>query len=179
MPPKKNALARFPQYLSDTFTLSAANTFTTEIIFSPLPRFPFNLKSGETTAIEILWFDTNISGVDFNVATDTYRFSFNLGAPASAISALGDPLTILADNIDTGGVATAVGTALTLTRTQKRYDMQDKDGNGFLMASSRFNISGDSAGMAVATQLDWRMYYRFVVVDAVDLFTVLQSQTPV
>ena len=179
MPPKKNALARFPQYLSDTFALSAANTFTTEVIFSPLPRFPFNLKSGETTAIEILWFDITITNTDFNVALDQVAYGFNLGAPPSVTPLLGNPLTIMADVIDVGGVATATGTALTLFTGQKRYDLQDKSGNGFLMASSRFNVAMVSIGQAGATVMNWRMYYRFVIVDAVDLFTVIQSQTPI
>lgn len=78
MPPKKNALARFPQYISDNFALSAANTFTTEVIFSPLPRFPFNLKSGETTAIEILWIDTEVRNTDFNVAADQVQYRLGI-----------------------------------------------------------------------------------------------------
>ncbi|KKK98373.1 hypothetical protein LCGC14_2320670 [marine sediment metagenome] len=179
MPPKKNALARFPQYLSDQFILSAANTFTTEVIFSPLPRFPFNLKSGETTAIEILWFDTNVTATDMNVALDNVGFAFSLGAPPSALPNLGNPLTMIAESIDVGGVATATGTALTIFRSQKRFDLQDKDGNGFLMASSRFNISMVAIGQATATILDWRMYYRFVIVEAVDLIGTIQSQVPI
>ena len=179
MPPKKNALSRFPQFLSDRLTLSAANTFTTEIIFSPLPRFPFNLKSGETTAIEILWIDTFVGTTDLNVALDQVIFAFNLGAPPTFTPQLQDPLTILAAGVKVGGVATATGTAIGYFNHRERYDLTDREGNGFLMAASRFNISATSVGQAAASTIDWRMYYRFIVVDAVDLFTILQNQTPV
>ena len=176
MPPKKNALARFPQYLSDRFVLSAANTFTTEVIFSPLPRFPFNLKSGETTAIELLWIDTVVGTTDFNVPADTFIFAFNLGQPPTFTPQLGNPLTILADGYLVAGVA---GISTTLHKQRTRYDLTDKDGNGFLMAASSFNVSGVSIGQAAACTLDWRMYYRFVIVEAVDLMTILQNQTPI
>ena len=179
MPVKKHALARFPQFLSDRFTLSAANTFTTEVIFSPLPRFPFNLKSGETTAIEILWIDTFIGTTDFNVAGDQFIFSFSLGAPPTFTAQLQAPLTIIAGGRLTSGVATATGTAIAIVNQRERFDLTDREGNGFLMAASRFNVSGTSLGQAAANTLDWRMYYRFVIVDAVDLMGVLQNQVPV
>lgn len=162
---------RYPNYLSGNLTLSAANTFTTEVETLPIVR-P-TAGRGRSTIMEFLWVDLELALIDLVADNDTVTFVMSTGSVPTSIGNLSQGNTValikLEQNLATSGAFPVISPI--------RLDLTDKNGFGQLVATDRINISGVTGGQASATSFNWRVYYRYVSVSAEEYIGIIQSQT--
>lgn len=165
---------RYPNYFSGRLTLSATDTFTTDEYNLPIVR-PTS-GSGRVTIIEALWVD--IYPGNFNLADENeeLKFGISVGATPTAVPSLDDGNTIMTWSFNTDGDNTADASIITYERPW-RYDLTDKNGFGQLIATDKIHISGNSDGQTNAVNYQWRMYYRYVTVGAMEYVGIVQSTT--
>lgn len=163
---------RFPNYLSGSLTLSAANTFTTEVENLPIVR-P-TAGRGRSTIMEFLWIDIALRNDDFIDVDDSAFFVVSTGtAPTSSTQVLLDSGNVIAFfNEKLAGQTSGIP----VMSYPQRIDLQDKNGYGQLVATDRINISAGSSGMAAAINWRYRIYYRYVTVGAEEYIGIVQSQ---
>jgi len=163
---------RFPNYMTGVLTLSAANTFTTESIATPIPRLPTG--SGATSTImELLYLELDARNTDFLVTGDSVEFGISVGSTPASVIGIHQAQAVLAINLDYA-LATSGSVLLNMPI---RHSLQEENGFGFLLAADTINTTGVSAGMAAATQFRWRLYYRFVNVSLTEYIGIVQSQS--
>lgn len=155
--------------MTGSLTLSAANTFTTTQVFTPIPRL--KTSGNKATVMELLWMDLLVSNTDLIATNDDINFQMAFGVAPTAILQFNDT-RVFAQwfqelTLTTSG---AVWNAWPV-----RYDFQSKDGYGYLLAADSFNVSGDSAGQAAAVLFNWRLYYRFVDIPLSEFVGLVQS----
>lgn len=162
---------RYPNYLSGSITLSAANTFTTTVETLPIVR-PVSGR-GRSTIMEFLWIDVDPKTIDLVADNDSFQFTMSTGSAPTAIPELDEGSTIallkLEQQLATSGA--------TLVKGPMRIDLTDKNGFGQLVATDRINVSATSNGQAAACEFNWRIYYRYVTVGAEEYIGIVQSQT--
>ena len=163
---------RFPNYMTGALTLSAANTFTTESIATPIPRLPTG--SGATSTImELLYLELDVRSTDFLVTADQVEFGISVGSSPSAVIGINNPSAVLQVSLD---YALATSGSV-LLHMPIRHSLQEENGFGFLLAADTINTTGNSVGMAAATIFRWRLYYRFVNVSLTEYIGIVQSQS--
>lgn len=166
---------RYPEYMSGTTTMSAANTFTTESINLPIVRT--TAGRGRQRIMEFLWVDCRITGFEFNDDADEVNFSITVGSPPTAQKTLSNSECVAFLSGITHLDAAGGGTPSSLsTLFPWRYDMQDKLGFGQLVATDRININLGSNGQTGANTWQWRIYYRWVSVSLEEYLGIVQSQ---
>ncbi len=168
MPVRKTVgMDKFPNFISGRLTLSAANTFTNQQVFTPIPRL--KTSGNKATVMELLWVDLQLNVTDFVAAGDNAAFSMSIGtAPTTVTSRLDDPRTITSFFQEASAAATMVN-------MDHRIELQSLDGYGTLLASDSFNVSGVTTGQAAAVQYDFRLYYRFVEISIAEFVGLVQS----
>jgi len=162
----------FPNYFSGRLTLSAANTFTTAATTLPINRIG-RVSGTNAVVLEFLWMDIQYEAVDFLANADTLDFAVSMGSTPTAVRSLNDS-DVLGSFVKVLHVGATPGTAFVPGIHRIRWETQD--GHGLLVAAEEIDISGDSAGMAAASRFDWRIYYRFVNIPAMEMMGILQSQ---
>lgn len=162
---------RYPNYLSGSLKLSAANTFTTEVETLPIIR-PTAGRS-RSTIMEVLWVEISPSTIDLVADNDALTFTISTGAvPTSATGLeISNGNVLVYKGLDTQGADTSV------VEKPLRVDLTDKNGFGQLIATDRVNINGFTVGQALASTFHWRIYYRFVTVSDREYIGIVQSQT--
>ncbi len=161
----------YPNYISGSLTLSAANTFTTLQVELPINRL------GRTTGnraqmMEFLWVEVDANTVDFAAEADRISFTVSLGPVPTSVPTISSGDTVTAIRV-TKRLAT---NGATLFNNHFVRNLQSREGFGFLVATEHFHVSGNTTGMAGATVFDFRIYYRFVTIPIAEFLGMLQSQ---
>jgi len=161
---------KYPQFFCGTLTETAANTFTTTSI-----NIPTNLlmQGGkQRTIIEVLWVDMDVRGHDGATAS-VVQLAFTIGGTPTAVLAQNDPRYFAGYNDNV--IITTSG--LFHDKQQKRFNLQSKDGYGYLIAGDRFHISIVGGSQTNALGLNWRIYYREVGVSVMEYVGIVQQQS--
>jgi len=170
MPARKSVgMDKFPNFMSGQITLSAANTFTTQQVFTPIPRL--KTSGNKATVMELLWIDLQWDGTDLIDVGDVVSGSMNTGVPPTATTDLSDPRTLVVSRWEMG--LTTSGASL--FKQPERHEMQSLDGYGTLLASDSFHVAATSVTQAAAVILNWRIYYRFVEITVAEFVGLVQS----
>ena len=169
MSKKRKLMDEYPNFISGVLSLSAANTFTTQQVFTPIPRL--KVTGNKATVMELLWIDTEWVGTDLVASGDFLQVGFSIGSVPTAVLGLDDPRTIITSFKEFSAL-TSGGNFL---ETPSRAELQSQDGFGSLLASDAFHVSGLTAGMAGASSIRWRMYYRFVEITVAEFVGLVQS----
>lgn len=168
---RRKTLDAFPNYLSGSVLMSAANTATNSRVSTPIPRLA--TSGARPTIMEILWIDIEFTATDVIADGDAVELTFSTGATPSATQRIDDGSVIARLALDNNFVTSG----MVLMRMPFRLDLQSKDGYGQLLASDSFNVRAESAGQAAAVNFRWRMYYRFVQVPMAEYIGIVQSQS--
>lgn len=166
---------RYPNYFSDTLTLSSANTFTTEEFSLPIVR----PTTGTTrvTIIEVLWIDVYPDDIDLIAVDDALIFGFTTGGtPTASTGVISNGNTFARMEVLMQG-SIAAGGGLDTLKFPIRMDLTDKNGFGQLIAVDKINVYANSVGQAAAVTFRWRMYYRYVTVGTMEYLGIVQSTT--
>ena len=162
----------FPNYFSGRLTLSAANTFTTAPTTLPINRIG-RISGTRATVLEFLYVVMETRSTDFLANSDEVRFAISSGPTPTAMLTISNSDVIMAQATGVHLAASGVH----LKDTIFKFDLQSADGHGQLIAAEDIHVMGDSAGMAAAVAFNWRVYYRFVQIPALEMMGILQSQT--
>ena len=162
----------FPNFLSGIVTLSAANIFTTQQIFTPIPRL--KTIGNKATVMELLYMDLVVDNIDLIAVDDRLRFQMHLGTAQGSFLTWSDTRVFVNYDLLVGGANGTPG-ALVMTTYPWRYQFQTQDGFGYLLASDSFRISGETAGMANAVNFHFKLYYRFVDIPLSEFIGIVQS----
>lgn len=162
---------RFPNFLSGTLVESAAATFTTERVATPIPRLPAIGRGRRATIMELLWVDVTLTGGTLNADNESVIFEMTIGSAPTALLGLGDPRTI--QSIRRQMYMLTTGASVVLNPI--RFSFQDANGFGYLLATDAFNVSIQGAATSAAFTANWRLYYRFVDVDVEEYVGIVQS----
>ena len=169
MSARKVGMDKFPNFMSGRLTLSAANTFTTDQVFTPIPRL--KTSGNKATVMELLWVDYQWGGTDLVASGDNLSFSMSIGAAPTGTLTVSDPRTIMS-TIKEFSALTSGGNFL---ETPTRAELSSLDGHGTLLASDSFHTAGVTVGQAAASVVDWRIYYRFVEISVAEFVGLVQS----
>ncbi len=123
--------------------------------------------------MELLWIDIVI-GTTLNAADEKTTVQFYIGSPQTpgiGILPFADPRVFA--QFQLRFLFTTSGAAL--LQQPLRYDMQSKDGFGYLLASDAFNVAikGDNTG--VTNIGSFKMFYRFVDIPLAEFVGIVQS----
>jgi len=162
----------FPNFLSGRLILSAANTFTTQQVFTPIPRL--KTIGNKATVMELLYMDLVIDNIDLIAFDDRLRFQMTLGTTQGSMLAWSDTRVFINYDLLIGG-ANATPGALFITQYPWRYQFQTNDGFGYLLAADAFRVSAETVGMAAATNFHFKLYYRFVDIPLTEFIGIVQS----
>ena len=142
----------FPNFLSGELTLSGGNAFTTNQVFTPIPRL--KTIGNKATVMELLYVDLVMNSIDLLSIGDKIEFQFSIGTVQSGILNWSDTRVFYHFDVEIGGTTTGFTTWI----QPIRYQFQTNDGFGYLLASDSFRVSGDTTGMAQATIFSWKLY---------------------
>ncbi len=168
-PSRISSRDNFPNFMSGRLQLSAANTFTTLKVNTPIPRL--RTMGGKTKVMELLWLHLAVQTIDVIATDDTYEFDISLGTVPTAQRTWNDTRTVLNVRAENAFVTSG----MQVHRFPIRVDLQSADGFGYLLAADAFNVSGTSVGQAGAVIFDWRLYYRFVDIPITEFVGIIQS----
>jgi hypothetical protein len=165
---------KFPNYITGSLTLSAANTFTTEQLSLPIPRIGIGRSSTKATIIECLNCLIVPSGTDLAAVTDHVTFALSVGAAPTAMPGIADPETVCFHRQEVAGDITAGG-GLFMVQKPMVMNMQDAQGFGTLIAADKINVCGSTAGQAAAVTFNYRIHYRLVQVTMTEYVGLVSS----
>ena len=159
--------------------------FGTIRVQTPLPRI--KTSGNKATILEILWVDMVIPRLleNFDVsAFSEVRAQLSIGsAPVNTIKFFQDP-TVFADFIvskvfiiGTGTPQTETTSMIMLPVQPFRYELQTKDGAGYLLTVEAFNFSVETFRVSSGfnTDVAIKVWYRFVDVGINDFVGLVQS----
>ncbi len=159
----------FPNFMSGQVTLSAANTFTTDQIFTPIPRL--KTIGNKATVMELLYLDLLVGTIDLLAIGDVLTFQMALGAVQTAMLGWNDTRVFAMYETEVAGTTSG----FVRTVFPWRYQFQTNDGFGYLLASDSFRVSGVTVGQAGASRFQWKLYYRFVDIPLSEFIGIVQS----
>jgi hypothetical protein len=159
----------YPNFMSGRVTLSAANTYTTVTVNTPIPRL--KTTQGRATVMELLWCDFYIDTIDLIGNGDAVQFQMSIGSVPTGVLFTNDTRTVFNAAWEVGFVTSG----MSYYQRHHRWDFQSQDGYGYLLAADSFHMSGASAGQAAANVFDWKLYYRFVDIPLSEFVGIVQS----
>lgn len=160
----------FPNYFSGRLNLSAANTFTTSE--ERLPVQKFNVGRQKVTVMEFLWLELQVSGTDMITVGDEVQFMVKVGAAPTAMLAINTGSVLTRYDLETVIVTSGLG----LIQMPWIYKWANAGQRGLPIATETVHVSGFSVGQAAAASFIWRIYYRFIDINALEFNGLLQSQ---
>ncbi len=165
---KVTSTDRFPNFLTGRLTESAADTFTTAQVFTPIPRL--KTVGNKATVMELLYMETDLQ-TTLNAAQEAVTVSFSLGSVPTAMLVFNDPRVFA--RRETQMMLLTSGAII--QNDPVRQDLQSTDGFGYLLASDAFNVSILGTNTGVANQVDWKLFYRFVDIPLSEFVGLVQS----
>ena len=163
----------FPNYFSGSLTMSAANTFTSATTTLPINRIG-RVSGTKAVVLELLWVDFHVITDDLIVNGDLWEIGFSTPPAFGSMPDFAESNVIAFYSVK---AHVGAGPSSVIIPAVWRLNLQTADGHGTLVASDVLNVQADSAGMGAALRFDWRVYYRFVQVPALEMMGILQSQT--
>lgn len=161
----------FPEELS---------TLVTQKFDTPINRIQ-SINSKMATVMEVLWIEWYVqSPISIFTATgSTVVWQFQLGQrPNTFLPGFDDP-RVFAGSIEALLRTDAPqSSGMFINRYPQVFDLQDKEGNGYILASDSFNVS-----VVLTPKIDgnfsfaWRLFYRFIEIPTLEFVGVLQSLT--
>lgn len=164
---------QFPNFLTGQLVQLANDTLQAVQIFTPIPRL--KTIGNRATVMELLWIDMELD-IQMNAINAEYTIFFSIGTLPDSFLRFNDTRVFAmfkASNMETAAGASGRG----LARLPKivRYEMQTKDGFGYLLASDAFNFVLDTENTGRQNGAFWRMYYRFVDIPLAEFVGIVQS----
>lgn len=163
---------RFPNFLSGEIIEAGAVTFTTTRVNTPIPRIGTG-RRGKSTVMELLFMDVTLLGETLDAGGEAVNFEMSIGTPPAAFLSWDDPRVFCSKIINMHILTTGGGSL----EQPFRYNFQDANGFGYLLASDAFNVSIVGTGAAAAFTAGWKLFYRFVDITAEEFIGIVQSQS--
>jgi len=164
-------LDKYPNYMTGTTLQSSADTATNSQFSTPIPRL--QTRGNKATVMELLWIDFSIN-TTLNAIGETFAISWFGGQSTTSNVEVSNPRGIAHQSFDASDVLTS-GSYPTCNNTYQ-YNLQSKDGFGFLFAGDVINCLVTSANTGVTGSVDFRIYYRFVEIAITEFVGLVQSQ---
>jgi len=166
----------FPNYMSWRLVLTANDTFTTDKIFTPIPRNQA-IKGNRAVVMELLWLDVDVHNLKLLAADDEIFWGISTGNVPTKLITLDAGNCLAYGSIEClAKQAGSEGFGISSLTKPQRYDMQTKDGYGLLLASDAFNFYADSLNTGEKIEYNCRLYYRFVQIPVTEFIGLVQSQ---
>ena len=147
---------------------SAADTYTTKEIRTPQNR----IQSGKMAFVmELLHIDMEIDP-SLNASGETVEVEFYTGPAGTAMLGFSSPRVFARVKKEMNVVTSGGNTELAFLR----YDLQTKDGFGYLLATDKFNVAIKGTNTGVTNSISFKLHYRFINVPQNEYFGILQSQ---
>lgn len=166
-----------PQWLTGTFTQTAADTTSSNPITLPIQRLP---QQGGAQVMEVLKIMYNhtpfpaIAAVGESLDLISAFFSTsNFGTTAVTIA---EPRVFDGFNRAQRGAFTAGGTYAYVDTTTIIHDLMDGAGHGLLIATDQIFIQIQSTGTGVANTVQFKILYRMKNVSLQEYIGIVQSQ---
>jgi len=157
--------------MAGSVTQTAADTFKNVQFSTPIPRL--QTKGNHATVMELLWIDMRLDGT-LNAVNESLSVSFYGGVAAtSAGPGISDTRTIANVTIDGGNVVTS---GSVWPKESTKYNLQSKDGYGYLFGGDIINVGVASANTGATNACYFRIYYRFVDIPITEFIGLVQSQ---
>ena len=166
-----------PQYLSATFTLSAANTATEATVPLPVQRMQGPAPQ-KATIIEVLKIFYNLPELDATAAVETF-YTARLAICTSSttpVATLANPKSIFYAERKAHKAFTAAGTYETVYDDPRTFDCTDGAGHGILVATDNLFLQGVTVGYTAAAIFDLKIMYRWKTVSLAEYIGIVQSQ---
>lgn len=169
-----------PQYMHGELILSATDAITEAAFNTPVVRIPG--AASRVTLMEVLkifWFPhqpNNTSPADqWNIQTVTFS---TIPQGIAAIPGYNEPNIFCQMKASKEMSFTALGTGYCYSPMYPfMTDLTDGAGHGFLIATDRIYVQGDSQGMTPSVaHFPWKILYRFKTVGITEYVGIVQSQ---
>lgn len=165
-----------PQLITQRVIMSAANTYTEATI--PIPVARFQLRRGKSMVMELLkvYWDLGPSDSNPSAGGNVSTILAQLSTVSLTNVAPNDPRVISYCNREYRGAFTAAGTYLTVTTDPYVDDKTDGAGHGVIIATDNIFIGIVTGNFVAASQVDFRILYRFKEVSLEEYIGIVQSQ---
>lgn len=162
----------FPNFLTGTIQQTGDDDFTTVLVNTPIPRIQTSRGGQRATVMELLWVELMFPQIDMKAAPAvSYIFQMVIGTVPVGIITFNNPRVIMMKRLDTHTVVEGGA----ITEQPLVYDMQSKDGHGYLLAAESFHVSIFTVLSGVTNTAEWRMYYRFIDIPLSEFIGLVQS----
>lgn len=170
-----------PQFLNGAFALSAANTYTSTTIGTPIVRVgSASANNGKSIIMEILKVFVNLPPIDLDNAAATDRnaaITFSTTQLASGDAVLDNSRVFCQVQHQTRNAFTAAGTGILAQDFDPVViDLTDGAGHGVLVATDNIFVGAVTTGYNAAGTFRWKILYRFKEVSLVEYIGIVQSQ---
>ena len=161
----------YPNYFSMEMVMSNANVLTTKRIALPIPRITTGTSA---TIMEFLWSNWTVDSLDMVAQGDTVIYACGIGPSPTASEAFEEKDgTVLFQGERMHHITTS---GSIIMEWPVVCNWQTTDGHGVLVAADSMWMGLTTAGMAAASSLQLRVYYRFVTVSMTEYVGIVQSQ---
>jgi len=126
--------------------------------------------------MELLFIDVTILTL-LSQPGDSAQFGWTIGSLPEFFKHLDDPLCIFTKTLQALGNPTGTGETMPMFTMPFRYDFQDANGHGYLLATDSFNVQAERTNSNVQQIFEYRMYYRFIDISLVEYIGIVQSTT--
>lgn len=176
-PARGRIIDKYPNYMSGSTTTSAADTFTSERVETPISRLKQG-KGNAVTVMELLKVDLDVEDEDFldTTATTQWIWEMSIGATPTASSAISNPQVITRMRKAYQASETTDGAMAISWKSPTTFNFQDENGFGYLLATDSFHVSVDTTNYGTTATFHWRIFYRFVNVTLAEYVGLVQSQ---
>lgn len=162
----------FPNFMTGRISQTVVNEFVTTLVNTPIPRIQTTRSGQRATVMELLWIEVMFPTIDMKAAPDVnYTFQMVIGTTPAIIIPFNNPRVFMSKRIDTHIITQGGG----FTEQPYRYDMESKDGHGYLLAAETFHTSFFTVLSDQLNDAEWRMFYRFIDIPLSEFIGLVQS----
>ena len=160
----------FPQYLTGTIALTAANTFTTTTLNLPVSRT--GPREGLSRVIEVLKVHWTIFVIDHSAQGDIFEVALSTRVLVAGQLRPSTPSIFCSYQERVHGVGTS---GFVIAQSPYEVDLTGS-GRGILLGVDTLHVSATSVGMAGVSSADFKLFYRFVDVSTTEYVGIVQQQ---
>lgn len=162
----------FPNFMTGTITQPGIDNFTTVLVNTPIPRIQTTRSGQRATVMELLYCEMMFPTIDMKAAPDVlYTMQMVIGTTPVAMIPFNNPRVFVQKRVDTHIITSGGG----FTVQPYRYDMETRDGHGYLLAAESFHVSFWSVLSGIINIMEWRLYYRFIDIPLSEFIGLVQS----
>ena len=166
----------FPNFMSGSIVVpgNAISNLVTVRIQTPIPRL--KVQGNRATVMELLWMDWTTEGGFPDGINNEIQISFTIGSPPDNEGQVtwSNPLTFAFGKYFSNAAAASSANGYPPIQPF-RYTLESNDGYGYLLASDAFNATGSTVFIQTATQIRWKLFYRFVDIPLNEFIGIVQS----